>query len=308
MNAVIRAVTRTALDYGWEVMGIRDGYAGLVEAKELIPLSARSVDGIIQRGGTILGSLDSNSCLTDAERQKAQTYLAEHSIHALIVIGDGEAQSRAYALSQMGFLVNGVPCSIENEVAGIDMSIGVDTALNIALQTLDQLKITSPDCCYAFLVEVAGQRCGYLALMAGIAGGAEAVVLPEIETLPEQVVEAIRLAHERGKSHAIIVVAEGATYNADRLAQHFAKGHPLGFELQAITLSQIQRGGEPSAYDRLLGTRLGAYAVDTLAHGNDGLLVGSCDGKLQTTPLAELTGKTKNLDPELSRLLNVMTL
>lgn len=308
MNAVIRAVTRAALDRGWEVMGIRHGYDGLISTQEFIPLTARSVGGIMQRGGTMLGSMDSKVFSTDAGRGSVAQSLAEHNIDALIVIGDGEAQSSAYALSQMGVVVNGVPCSLENDLAGSDMTVGVDTALNIALETIDHLKATSSSCCYAFLVEVAGRKCGYLALMSGIAGGAEAIVIPEVETTPEQIAAAIAMAYDREKPHALIVVAEGAAYNADKLLYHFDQGSSLGVELRATTLSQVQHGGAPSAYDRLLGTRLGACAVDALARSEYGVLAGSLDGKVCTTPFAEVIGKTKILNPDLIRLSNVMAL
>jgi 6-phosphofructokinase 1 len=257
MNAAIRAVTRAALGEGWDVYGVRRGYAGLIEAN-FEPLNARSVGGIIQQGGTTLGSARS-------------------------------------------------PELIDNDLAGSDITIGVDTALNIALEAIDRLKITASSHQRAFLVEVMGRNCGYLALVTGIAGGAEMIVIPEIEATPEEVAQGLRAAYERGKAHAIAVVAEGAKYDADTLAAYFREHHArIGFDLRSITLGHIQRGGAPTAYDRLLATRLGAGAVTALARGETGVLVGMVHGRVATTPLTEVVGIQKPIDPELLALAKVL--
>jgi 6-phosphofructokinase 1 len=224
-----------------------------------------------------------------------------------VVIGGNGSQAGANALSQMGFPVNGVASTIDNDLMGSDITIGVDTALNIALEAIDRLKVTASSHQRAFLVEVMGRNCGYLALMAGIAGGAEAIVIPEFETTPEQVAAAIQQAYERGKAHAIVVVAEGATYEADKLSQFFAqRKDELGFDLRATTLGHVQRGGAPGAYDRILGTRLGYCAVEALARGEYGVLAGSIRGEIITTPLAEIAGKTKTVDEKLLQMANVL--
>ncbi len=307
MNAAIRAVTRCALEYGWEVSGVRHGYAGLLGG-EFIPLTARSVGGIIQQGGTILGSARSQEFTTEAGRMKALHNLSEQCVDALVVIGGNGSQTGSYELSKMGFPVNGVASTIDNDLVGSDITVGVDTALNIALEAIDRLKVTASSHHRAFLVEVMGRRCGYLALMSGIAGGAEAIVVPEMETDPDQLADVIVQAYERGKSHALIVVAEGATYNTLKLVEHFNQHeHLLGFELRATTLGHVQRGGAPGAYDRLLGTRLGASAVEALTRGEYGVLAGSLGGRMITTPLADIAGKTKPLDMSLFKLANVLT-
>ena len=307
MNAAIRAVTRCVLENNWEVTGIHHGYAGLLGG-EFTPLNARSVGGIIQQGGTVLGSARSKEFTTEAGRMTALHNLAEHEVDALIVIGGNGSQSGAYALSQMGFPVNGVASTIDNDLAGSDITIGVDTALNIALEAIDRLKVTASSHHRAFLVEVMGRSCGYLALMSGLAGGAEAIVVPEYETTPEQIADVIVKSYERGKSHALIVVAEGATYDAPKLIDYFKiHAQALGFELRATTLGHVQRGGAPGAFDRLLGTRLGACSVDALARGEYGVLAGSINGKMVTTPLGEIAGKTKPLDESLIRLANILT-
>src|SRR5581483_4635640 len=265
MNAAIRSVTRTALEQGWEVFGVRQGYAGLLGAT-FVPLNARSVGGIIQQGGTVLGSARSQEFMTEAGRKKALHHLAEQGIDALVVIGGNGSQTGAYALSQMGFPVNGVASTIDNDLVGSDITIGVDTALNIALEAIDRLKVTASSHHRAFLVEVMGRRCGYLALMTAIAGGAEAVVIPEADTDPEALASQLRKAYEAGKSHAIVVVAEGAQQNAAALVAYFAAHRQrLGFELRATTLGHVQRGGSPTAFDRLLGSELGAEAVASIA-------------------------------------------
>jgi len=275
MNAAIRAVVRAGLAQGWEVWGIRRGYAGLL-AGEARPLGARDVGGIIQLGGTILGSARCPEFKTPEGPKKAVEVLDRLGIEALVVIGWGS-----------------------------DITLGVDTALNVALEAIDRLKTTASSHNRAFLVEVMGRDCGYLALMAGIAGGAEAVVIPEVPISPESVAEAIREAYSRGKPHAIVVVAEGAEYNAQRLAEYFQREN-LGYELRVTVLGHVQRGGAPGAFDRLLGTRLGVGAVEALARGEHGVLVGQIKGEIVTTPLSEVVGKKKPIDPRLFELAKVL--
>jgi 6-phosphofructokinase 1 len=306
MNAAIRAVTRCALEQTWEVYGVRRGYAGLV-AGHFQELSARSVGGIIQQGGTILGSARSPEFQTEEGRMSALRELRQRDISGLVVIGGNGSQAGAHTLSQMGFPVVGVASTIDNDLVGSNVTIGVDTALNIALEAIDRLKITASSHMRAFLVEVMGRKCGYLALMTAIAGGAEVVVVPEIETTPEQVAQGLRAAYERGKAHALVVVAEGAKYNADALAAYF-KEHSarVGFDLRSTILGHVQRGGAPTAYDRILATRLGAGAVAALARGENGVLVGMLRGSVATTPLSEVVGIQKPIDPELLQLARVL--
>jgi 6-phosphofructokinase 1 len=304
MNAAIRAVVRAGLAQGWEVWGIRRGYAGLL-AGEARPLGARDVGGIIHLGGTILGSARCPEFKTPEGLKKAVEVLDRLGIEALVVIGGNGSQKGAYALSQEGVPVVGVASTIDNDLWGSDITIGVDTALNVALEAIDRLKTTASSHNRAFLVEVMGRDCGYLALMAGIAGGAEAVVIPEVPISPESVAEAIREAYSRGKPHAIVVVAEGAEYNAQRLAEYFQREN-LGYELRVTVLGHVQRGGAPGAFDRLLGTRLGVGAVEALARGEQGVLVGQIKGEIVTTPLSEVAGKRKPLDPKLFELARVL--
>ncbi|HSB68739.1 MAG TPA: 6-phosphofructokinase [Candidatus Methylomirabilis sp.] len=306
MNAAIRAVVRTGIDRGWEVLGVRHGYAGLI-ANDMAALNARDVGGILQRGGTVLGSARSAEFETEAGREKAIRNLNARGVEDLIVIGGNGSQTGAACLFRMGFPVMGVASTIDNDLVGSDITIGVDTALNIALEAIDRLKTTASSHQRAFLVEVMGRRCGYLALMAAIAGGSEAVLLPEFETDPEELAADLHAVYLRGKPHAIVVVAEGAKYNAEALAAYFRKNQErLGFDLRVTTLGHVQRGGAPGAFDRILATRLGGGATEALAKGERGVLVGLIKGEVVTTPLEEVVGKQKTLDPWLVALAGVL--
>ena len=296
MNAAIRAVVRTGIGQGWEMFGVNHGYAGLI-AGNIRPMGARDVGGIIQLGGTILGSARSDEFRTEEGRIKAIRALNMMGIEALIVIGGNGSQSGAYALSQMNYPVVGIASTIDNDLVGSEITIGVDTALNIALEAIDRLKVTASSHQRAFLVEVMGRDCGYLALMSGIAGGAEVIVIPEIETDPEEVAAGIRHAYERGKPHALVVVAEGAKYNANALAAYFEQNHErIGFQIRATQLGHVQRGGAPGAFDRLLATRLGIAAIHFLAKGQHGALMGLQKGEIVATPYPEVVGKKKQID------------
>jgi len=306
MNTAIRAVVRTGLEEGWDVFGIRHGYLGLIN-DNIEPMGARDVGGIIQQGGTVLGSSRCPEFETEDGRLKALRTLKQHGIEALIIIGGNGSQAGAQALSRMGYPVVGIASTIDNDLYGSDITIGVDTALNIALEAIDRLKVTASSHQRAFLVEVMGRDCGYLALTAGVAGGAETVIIPEVETDPEAVATELRAAYTRGKTHALVVVAEGARYNAERLAHYFQENRErLGFELRVTTLGHVQRGGAPGAFDRLLATRLGAAATEHLGRGEHGILVGLVKGEIAATPLAEVVARKKELDLRLLELARVL--
>lgn len=306
MNAAIRAVVRSGVAMGLETFGVQHGYTGLMRG-EFTPLGPRDVGGIIHRGGTILGTTRCVELKTDAGQERALNNLREHGIAGLVVIGGNGSQTGAHALSSRGLAVVGVASTIDNDLRGTDVTIGATTAADIALEAIDRLRVTAASHQRAFLVEVMGRDCGYLALTAGIAGGAEAIVIPEIEVHPEDVARELRAASQRGKSHAIVVVAEGARHNAEGLAAYF-KAHEerLGFDLRVSRLGHIQRGGCPGVFDRMLATRLGAAAMQNLADGRHGVLVGLVGGQVVGTPLAEVAHQTKPLDPqwiELARML-----
>jgi len=305
MNAAVRAVVRTGVARGLEVLGVRRGYAGLI-AGDAAPLGVRDVGGIVQRGGTVLGTGRCPEFMTEEGRAKALTHLRRLGVDGLVVVGGNGSQTGAHLLSA-AFPVVGVASTIDNDLLGSDITIGADTALNVALEAIDRLKTTASSHRRAFVVEVMGRKCGYIALMAGIAGGAECVVVPEIETQPEQVARYVRAAYDRGQAHAIVVVAEGARHDGDALAAYFREHRErLGFELRVTKLGHVQRGGAPGAFDRLLGTRLGAAAVDALVRGERGVLVGLLRGAVATTPLADVAFRTKGIDPALFELARVL--
>jgi len=306
MNAAIRAVVRCGISAGFDLVGVNNGYDGLI-ATDFRPLGQRDVSGIMQAGGTILGSSRSNEFETRAGRQKALDNLRNSNVDALVVIGGNGSQTGSHSLFQMGFPVVGVASTIDNDLYGSEVTIGVDTALNVALEAIDRLKVTASSHQRAMLVEVMGRGSGYLALMAGITGGAEAVVIPECPTDPEQVAGEIRRAYERGKPHAIIVVAEGASPNAQGLAQYVEEHHGrLGFELRVTILGYTQRGASPTFFDRMLATRLGVAATDRLAAGTSGVLVGVVKGEVVATPLDEVVTGKKPLDPRLMEVARVL--
>jgi len=308
MNAAVRAVTRGALAKGWQVMGVRNGYAGLL-ADHFDPLQARDVGGIVQSGGTVLGSARCPEFAEPAGRAKAISNLGRKGIDALVVIGGNGSQSGSASLAREGFPVVGVPSTIDNDLYGNDVSIGCDTAINITLEAIDRLRTTASSHQRAFAVETMGRNCGYIAIMSGIAGGAEVIALPEQEISPADVAERLRAAYQRGKTHALAVIAEGAKCGVHELMEYYgAHRKSIGFDLRVTRLGHVVRGGIPSAADRVLATRLGAAAVDTLAAGKRGVLAGIVKGDVLVTPLEEITGRTRPADASLLELARVMAM
>jgi len=306
MNAAVRAVVRSATAAGLEVLGVRDGFAGLIGG-QLVRLGPREVGGIIERGGTFLGTSRCEDLKTSAGQDAALGQLRAAAIDGLVVIGGNGSQKGSWSLAQRGVQLVGVASTIDNDVFGAEPSIGATTALDTALEAIDRLRVTASAHRRAFVVEVMGRDSGYLALMAGIAGGAEAIVLPEEPTDVEQLAGEIRRSYARGKSHAIVVVAEGARYNAEGCARYFREhAARLGFELRITRLGHIQRGGAPCAFDRLIATRLGAAASDCLRRGEVGILLGSMQGAVAATPLATVTRSTKTFDTQLYRLAHTL--
>ncbi|MEO8701463.1 MAG: ATP-dependent 6-phosphofructokinase [Kofleriaceae bacterium] len=306
MNAALRAVVRAGIDRGWSVLGAVDGYAGLI-AGSFRALGDRDVGGIIQRGGTVLGSARCRELHTEAGQQAAVTALECAEVDALVVIGGNGSQVGARALVERGVAVVGVASTIDNDLLGCDVTIGVTTALDVALEALDRLKVTASSHHRAFLLEVMGRNCGYLGLMAAIAGGAEAVAIPEIPGSVAAVAEAVREAYRRGKAHALVVVAEGVSGGADALARDLAAHRgDVGFDVRVTKIGHVQRGAAPCAFDRILASRTGAAAVDALARGVTGVLIGVTKNAISETPLAEVTAGIKPIDPSLFELARVL--
>ncbi len=302
MNAAIRAVVRNGISDGLEVWGVSHGFRGLIEGRMRV-LNRRDVGGIIQHGGTMLGSARCPEFKTEEGRDRAIRELHSRGIEGVVVIGGNGSQTGAASLDAAGFPVVGVASTIDNDLYGSDITIGADTALSVALESIDRLKITASSHNRVSLVEVMGRDCGYIGLMTAIAGGAEAFAIPERPTDVDAIARVISDAYKCGKSHAIVVVAEGADYNATALAAEIKKRNPnVGFDLRVTILGHVQRGGNPGVCDRLLGTRFGAEAADLCAAGKSGVLVGLRDGRICHTPFAEVLAGKKTLDPSLLEL------
>lgn len=305
MNAAIRAVVRTAMAHDVEVYGIRQAYAGLLTG-DFEPLSSREVSGILQRGGTILQTARNEEFKTKQGQRKALRRLNEHNIEGMVVIGGDGSLRGAMALHKLGIPVVGVPASIDNDIYGTDMSIGVDTALNTILDAIDKLRDTATSHNRCFLIEVMGRNCGYLALMGGILGGAEIVITPEKNIPMEEVAHSLEDAYIRGKTHAIAVVAEGAPYRITELVDYLDK-QEVGFEIRLTILGHVQRGGSPTAFDRLLATRMGVDAVERLIAGETGIMIARTGRGQVTVPLEEVATNMRSITDGYYEMADVLS-
>jgi len=306
MNAAIRAVVRTGVAAGYEVLGVRHGYTGLI-AGEFVRLGPREVGGILEKGGTILGTTRCLALKTAPGLDSALQQIYRQEIAGLVVIGGNGSQAGSHALSGRGVPVVGVASTIDNDLVGSDVSIGTTSAIDVALEAVDRLRVTAASHGRVFLVEVMGRDSGYIATQVGIASGAEVILVPEVPTSPQAVAQSILAAYERGKSHAIAIVAEGAGDDAESLASYF-KTHQerLGFDLRVCRLGHVQRGGSPGVVDRLLATRLAAAAVEQLAAGGGGVLMGQLGGQVVATPFEQIVGRRKTQDRVLWSLAHTL--
>jgi 6-phosphofructokinase 1 len=296
MNAAVRAVVRTAIAKGLRVKGIKRGFAGLLDG-EIHEMDKRDVSGIIQRGGTVLQTARCPEFKEPKGQRLGLRRLNEEDIDGLVVIGGDGSLRGALSLQKLGFPVAGVPGSIDNDIAGTDMSVGVDTALNTILRALDSLRDTAASHERAFLVEVMGRSCGYLATVGGILGGAEMIAIPEQPFELEDVADIVQDAYIKGKNHALIVVAEGANHSISDIAQ-FLRDHEVGFDVRVTILGHVQRGGRPSAFDRLLATRMGVAAVTELIAGNSGMMIALRGRKMTAISIEEATARQREVSLE----------
>jgi 6-phosphofructokinase 1 len=303
MNAAIRAVVRTASASGVAVVGIQNGYAGLL-AGDVCPLDDRSVAGIMQSGGTILGTVRCPTFREVEQQRAAIATLDELHVDGLMVIGGNGSQQGSLALHRLGLPTIGIASTIDNDLAETETTIGVDTALNTAMECIDKLKTTATSHHRAFIVEVMGRRSGYLALMAGIATGAELAVVPEREITAEAIAEDVQRQYARGKRHYLVVAAEGAALAARDLTEYLC-AHPCAFEARLSVLGHVQRGGSPTVFDRTLASRLGSAAVDALLAGQRGVVMG-WKGKPSGIPLELAVGSCQKVTPELLRLAETL--
>ncbi len=276
MNAAIRAVVRVGLAHGLDVYGIRDGYLGLHENR-IEPLDRQSVSDVINRGGTFLGSARFPAFREEKIRREAIEHLKVHGIDALVVIGGDGSYMGAKKLTEMGYPCVGLPGTIDNDIAGTDFTIGFDTALNVAMDAIDRLRDTSSSHKRISVVEVMGRHCGDLAMSSAVGGGAEFVVVPELPFDKEALLNHIESGLTRGKRHALVVVCEHVT-DTNSLSREIEAR--TGLETRATILGHIQRGGSPTARDRIMASQMGAFAVDLLLAGQGGRCVGLLKNEL----------------------------
>lgn len=298
MNAAVRAVVRSALYHGLEVYGVQRGYQGLLN-NDLRPMDLRSVGDIIQRGGTILQTARCKEFLTPEGQQRAAEILRERGIDGLVVIGGDGSYQGANKLSKLGIKTMGLPGTIDNDIACTDTTIGFDTAVSIVVDAINKIRDTMSSHERASVVEVMGRHCGDIALYAGLASGAETILVPEVPFDLNVVAERMKHNFANGKRHSIIVVAEGA-----------AKGEEVsnkitelsGIEARVTVLGHIQRGGTPTAADRILASRLGDFAVRQLIEGNSGKACGVVKGELVTTDIDTVVNTKKPFDMDMYNL------
>lgn len=306
MNAAIRAVTRTALGKGLEVMGIYRGYQGMIEA-DFIDLDHFKVSNIIHRGGTFLKTARSEEFRTEEGRAKAAAHLKEQGVEALVVIGgDGSFRGAAALHAEHGIKVVGCPGTIDNDLFGTDYTIGYDTAVNTAVHAIDQIRDTADSHNRLFFVEVMGRDAGFIALRTGIASGAEAVLVPETTTYIDRLIHHLEEGWKKQKSSAIIIVAEGddeggAVEIAKKVKEKFDR-----WETKVTVLGHIQRGGSPTAFDRILASRMGNHAVNVLVEGRSDVMIGQRDGQMVEVAFNQAVKHHEDLNPHLLELVDIL--
>lgn len=305
MNAAIRAVVRTAIFKDVRVSAIYQGYQGLID-DNITEFGARSVANIIQKGGTILRTARCQAFYTPEGRAKALETLQKHAIDGLIVIGgDGSFRGALKLLEEHDFPVVGIPGTIDNDIYGTDVTIGFNTAINIALDAVDRLRDTAASHDRLILVEVMGRHAGHIALYVGVAGGAEAILVPEAASDAKSILDTIVAARERGKLSSVIVVAEGA-FPGGALALQAQLEQSCGYEVRSSILGHMQRGGSPSTRDRVLASRLGYEAVKSLLSGRHGIMVGIDKRGTVRVPLKEVFAGQKEFDWELYETAKIL--
>ncbi|MCX8473334.1 MAG: 6-phosphofructokinase [Sediminibacterium sp.] len=285
MNAAIRAVVRTGINFGLDMYGIYRGYNGLIE-DEISKMDSKSVANIIQRGGTILKTARSKDFLTIEGRQKAYKNLKKHGIQGLVIIGgDGSFRGAQVFSKEFNIPVIGIPGTIDKDMSGTDYTIGFDTAVNTAVWAIDKIRDTADAHDRMFVVEVMGRDAGYIALYSGIATGAEHILIPESKTNMEKLVADFNKKEHRKKSFNLIVVAEGDEFGGANNVADYLKSHLDNLDIKVCILGHIQRGGSPSCFDRIIASRMGFHAVECLLFGYSNVMVGIVNNEMAFTPL-----------------------
>jgi 6-phosphofructokinase 1 len=325
INAVIRAVVRKGIqNYGYEIIGLRDGWRGLLE-NELVPLDLRAASGILPRGGSILGTSRTNPFKYEGDAEKILANAKKAGIGAVIAIGGDDTLSVAYRMTQLGLKCVGVPKTIDNDLVGTDYTFGFMTAVAIATEALDRLHTTAETHHRVMILEVMGRYTGWIALEAGLAGGADAILIPEKPFDIDEICESIKHRHERGRNFSIIIIAEGAKPKGgeeivySESVDEFGHirlggvGYFLGKEIEkcmkietrVVVLGHLQRGGSPTAFDRILATRFGIGAIDLVHEKKFGNMVALQANKIVAVPLKDVIGKRKTVDLELYKIASV---
>jgi 6-phosphofructokinase 1 len=304
MNPCIRAVVRTGIARGARVIGISNGYEGLING-EFREMGARDVGGILLRGGTVLQTKRSMAFREQRGQREAIRKMNEVGMDGLVVIGGDGSLTGALALHRQGIKVVGVPGSIDNDIWGTNISIGVDTAMNTIMDAVDKLRDTASSHGRVFLVETMGRGSGYLAVMAGIVSGAEIALIPETKITLEEIGKVVESAYMRGKTHAFIINAEGSGFKTDELAQAL-EDMDVGYQTRVTILGHIQRGGSPTAYDRLLASRMGVKAVDALVSGISGVMTGLKGRGIDYVPLEEVVANKREVNMEYYEMVSLL--
>lgn len=308
MNACIRAVVRGSVYHGMEVFGIRRGYNGMING-DIFQMTSHSVSNIVQRGGTILKSARSKEFMTPEGRSKAYEQIQKFGIEGLVAIGgNGTFTGATIFYDEFGIPTVGAPGTIDNDLFGTDYTIGFDTAVNTALEAIDKIRDTADSHDRIFLIEVMGRDSGYIAIQSGIAGGAELVMVPEVLTPLPEIVETLRAGWSRQKSSSIIIVAEGDEEGkAKEVAEQIRQQLDSDIDMRVTTLGHIQRGGIPTAYDRILGSRLGLGALEGLMAGEKNVMAGVVNNELVYTPFRDTIRLPKPINEDLLRMVKILS-
>lgn len=308
MNAAIRSVVRTCAYYSVESVGIYRGYQGMIEG-DFVSLNARSVKGIINKGGTFLKSARSKEFMTKEGRQKAYDQLVKNNIDGLVVIGgDGSFTGGVVFNSEFNFPIVGIPGTIDNDIYGTSHTLGYDTALNTVVDAIDKIRDTASAHDRLFFIEVMGRDAGFIALNAGVGAGAEEILIPEEDMGLERMLESLKKSRRAGKSSSIVVIAEGdkTGENVFELAKYVENNLPE-YEVRVSVLGHMQRGGSPSCFDRVLASRLGVKAVELILDGKTNLMVGLKDNKVISTDLEKAIKGVHSINSELLRVSDIMS-
>ncbi len=304
MNAAVRAIVRKCIYHNVQIFGVYHGFQGLIE-DDIRELQVHSVADIIQRGGTVLYTARSEAFRTEQGQTTAAMNLRQRGIEGLIVIGGDGSFRGAMELEKQGVRVIGIPGTIDNDIPGTDQTIGFDTAVNTVISLIDKIRDTASSHDRTFVVEVMGRHAGDIAIRAGLSGGAESIMIPECQTDYQDITERLMKGHQRGKKHSIIIVAEGSG-SGEQIAERIRQA--TGMDTRVTVLGHVQRGGSPTAYDRWLGSLMGAKAVDLLREQHSGMMVAIVNQVIQGVPFTHALTERNAVDMEAYELSKILSI